>query len=64
MVGVERWAEVRRMKRVEGLSGRDDRSPDGVGAGHGLEAVGGGRATAVFAGPSGVDFGSVQGLDL
>jgi hypothetical protein len=62
VVDVERWAEVRRMHRVEGLSGREIQPADGVASGYGREVVGGGCAAAVSVEGGGVEARSVQGL--
>ena len=55
VVDVGQWAEVRRMKRVEGLSAREISRRTGLARDTVLEIVGGAGATALFAGAGGVD---------
>ena len=57
VVGVEQWAEVRRMKRVEGLSVREISRRTGVARETGEQAVGGAGAAALLPGVGGVDSG-------
>ena len=63
LVGVEQWAEIRRMHRVEGLSIREISRRTGL---HRKTVAGRWRrgAAEVLAGGGGVEAGSVQGLDL
>ena len=64
MVGVEQWAEVRRMHRVDGLSGREISRRTGLARDTVARLLAATEPPRYSAGAGGVEARSVQGLDL